>query len=305
MEKNNIVRFPQNINVYWSGTYSYCAPNGSIETFLKHINPNITVIFTCTDGIVSDALCKEVTQENPFLFLNEKYLSSLESKAIPNTVPFICALATRDVYRKNILLLPLDDYTFEHGMASIFKDVQMIPWEDRCSKVFWRGNPGGYERPTIRERVVTKLENNTYSDCKFAFSGKLGPYANNIDEKYKVHERNSFQDFLKYKYLLIIDGMTIASNHQWTFGSGAVPIMVTHPKNNWWFKKFLVPMKHYVPIEYDLSDLEEKLEWLANNDDKAHEIAKNAVEFSNEIFTSGFQKNYIINTINENLRCVV
>ena len=81
--------------------------------------------------------------------------------------------------------------------------------------------------------------------------------------------------------------------------------MITHPKNNYWFKKFLVPMKHYVPIEYDLSDLEEKLEWLVTNDDKAREIAENAMKFSQEVFSSNFQKNYIVNEINESLRCVV
>ena len=305
MGHSNLIRFPDNITVYWSGKYSDCRPNGSIEKFIRNINHNITILFPHADGIVSDVLCKEVTQEHPYCFFNEKNLFFLESKTISKTVPLIFALCTRDVNRKNILLLPLDDSTFEHGLTYIFKDIHIFPWESRSSKLFWRGNPGGYERPTMRERVITKLENNPYSDCKFSFLGQLGPYADNIHEKYKVQERNDFQDFFKYKYLLVVDGITIASNHQWVFGSGAVPIMITHPKNNYWFKKFLVPMKHYVPIEYDLSDLEEKLEWLVTNDDKAREIAENAMKFSQEVFSSNFQKNYIVNEINESLRCVV
>lgn len=304
-EKDNIVRIPANARVYWAGKYSECKPNGSIEKFLKNINPNITILFTQSDGIVSDVLCKEVTQEFPYLFFNENNLNDLELKAFPKTVPFICALCTRDVNKKNILLLPLDDFTFEFGLTSIFNNVNMITWENRCSKLFWRGNPGGYERPTMRERVVTKLYDNLHSDCKFSLLGRMGQYAETIDKKYIVDKRSELQEFLQYKYLLIVDGMIIASNHQWVFGSGAVPIMVTHPKNNWWFKKFLIPMKHYVPISYDLSDLEEKLEWLVNNDSEAREIAENAVKFSKEVFSSDFQKKYIINQINESLCCVV
>jgi len=69
--------------------------------------------------------------------------------------------------------------------------------------------------------------------------------------------------------------------------------MVTHPKNNWWFKKYLIPMKHYVPVSYDLSDLEEKIDWLLKNDDKAEEIASNSLDFSKAIISSTFQKKYI------------
>jgi hypothetical protein len=174
----------------------------------------------------------------------------------------------------------------------------MTPWEERTSKVFWRGNASGFDRPSIREKMIKKLFDNPYSDIKFSFFGDNGVYANTkIDKKYIVETRSTLQDYFGYKYLLIIDGNCIASNHQWVFGSGSVPIMITHPENNFWFKQFLKPMENYVPIQYDLSDLEEKLEWLVKNDDKAKQISEHAVKLSQQIFTSEFQKQYVTTEI--------
>jgi hypothetical protein len=69
--------------------------------------------------------------------------------------------------------------------------------------------------------------------------------------------------------------------------------MVTHPDNEYWFRKYLIPMVHYVPIQYDLSDLTEKLEWLANNDEDARAIAGNAMYLAKRVFTPMFQQEYI------------
>jgi hypothetical protein len=69
--------------------------------------------------------------------------------------------------------------------------------------------------------------------------------------------------------------------------------MVTHPDNEYWFKKYLVPMVHYVPIQYDLSDLHEKLQWLVDHDNEAKKIAENAMKFSKTVFSSEFQKAYV------------
>jgi len=293
---NNLVRIPENLNVYWNGHLSKCSPNGSIEQYLKTIDSGLTFLFPHGDGIVSAKVYDEVKQEVPYCFLHENKVQEIESKKLPNTTPLVCALSTRDVTYTNTLLLPLDDDTFEKGLASMLPKTNLA-WKDRHQKVFWRGNPGGYERPTMRERVVTLLKHNKDADCKFAFSGRLESYADDFHTKYEIVSRCPFQDFFTYKYLLVIDGISIASNHQWVFGTGSVPILVTHPRNNWWFKKYLIPMENYVPIKYDLSDLEEKLQWLIEHDDKAQKIAENALNLANSIFTPDFQKKYIMDEI--------
>jgi hypothetical protein len=112
------------------------------------------------------------------------------------------------------------------------------------------------------------------------------------DEQFAPH-RIGISDHYHSKYILIVDGNVIASAHQWVFGSGSVPIMITHPDNRYWFQQYLKPMKDYVPISYDLSDLEEKIEWLVAHDEEAKQIAENALLFAATIFSSKFQKRYI------------
>jgi hypothetical protein len=101
-------------------------------------------------------------------------------------------------------------------------------------------------------------------------------------------------EHFRYKYILIVDGTHIASNHMWVFGSGAVPIMITHPDNDYWFRRFIVPMVHYVPIEYhDLSDLEEKIKWLQEHDFEAKNIMNNAMHLAETVFSPEFQQQYL------------
>lgn len=299
LKLNHIVRVPEQISVYWSGKYSDFRPNGYIETFVKNLNIHraTSFLFFQNDGIMSDRNFNEIissTTESRIVIVPDSSCKIIESYAKPNTFRIVCGLCTRGTTKQNVLLLPLDDEIFEYGLSCIFKDINMIAWENRKSKLFWRGNASGFDRPSIREKLVKQLFDNAYSDIRFSFFRDNGVYANTkIDKKYIVETRSELQDHLEYKYLLIIDGNCIASNHQWVFGSGSVPVMVTHPENNWWFKHFLKPMENYVPINYDLSDLEEKLEWLVKNDDKAKQITENAMKLSQEIFTSEYQKKYI------------
>jgi len=45
--------------------------------------------------------------------------------------------------------------------------------------------------------------------------------------------------------------------------------------------------------------LKEKIEWVINNDSEAEKIAENALKFSREVFSSEFQKKYLMNKINQ------
>jgi spore maturation protein CgeB len=78
--------------------------------------------------------------------------------------------------------------------------------------------------------------------------------------------------------------------------------LITHPGSRWWFYDELRPMVNYVPIHYDLSDLVEKIEWLLSHDEEAQQIALNALELSNRVFSPTFQQDYINNGIQQILQ---
>ena len=292
---NTITRRMKGANVYWAGKYSICAPRRTIEdiVFNTIADKPLDIIFTQDDGIFSRYEYNEIlktTTETRIVISSESSYNSLNGRSI------ICALSTRGYSNNNVLLLPLDDDTCKLGLSHIFPS--MPDWDSRKSIAFWRGNLGGYERPSVRENIVMKLHGNVHSDVKFAFFGYNGTYSENIDKKF-IGDRCEMDKFLEYKYLLIIDGTCIASNLQWVFGSGSVPVLITHPKNDWWFKSYVKDMENCIMINYNLSNLEEKIEWLVQNDDKAKEIAINATTLAQKIFTPQFQKAYIRSRIAE------
>lgn len=270
---------PEHDSIYWWGEMSKCYTNGAIEKYLHQFlntqSKKTTLLFSKGDGNV-----------------DSKEYESILSKTKENTVPVIASLCSRKKYN-SMLFVPLDDETFERGLDEMLQKYTKPTWEDRKSIAFWRGCLSGYDTPSLRERVVRYLSTNQYSDVKCV--PRACGQTSHIPEL--EVERCPFEKHFEHKYLLIIDGNTLASNHQWVFGSGAVPIMITHPDNIYWFSKFLKPMKNYIPIKYDLSDLDEKIEWLVQNDDKAKEIAENALKFSKVIFTPTFQKYYIENEV--------
>jgi hypothetical protein len=69
--------------------------------------------------------------------------------------------------------------------------------------------------------------------------------------------------------------------------------MITHPKNDYWFKRYLKPMVNYVPISYDLTDLHEKIDWLQCHPEEANSIAEEALRFSQRVFSPEFQRYHI------------
>jgi hypothetical protein len=60
-------------------------------------------------------------------------------------------------------------------------------------------------------------------------------------------------------------------------------------------------MENYVPIEYDLSNLDTMLKWLVDNDELARGIAENAKSLADRIFTPEYQKEYLL----QELRSIV
>ena len=298
-EKNSIIRVPSNLRVYWDGPYSRCHAHKDIEGYINSsINKQklpISAIFSMSDGIVDktefNTLQKNLGYELVANTCETDYLELMKS-VVPDTIPLICMLCSRNFTRPNLMLLPLDDDTFKVGLEQVLAGIKRPSWEERKPIAFWRGGSSGFDRPkTIRMKVTEKLFGNPLTDVRITKWGTLENEKDIPEEHFG--NRCSLEKHFEYKYIFIIDGNLIASNHQWVFGSGSVPIMVTHPGNNYWFKNYLIPMKHYVPISYDLSDLEEKIEWLVNNDDKAKEIATNALEFSREVFNPSFQRKYI------------
>lgn len=297
---SGIVRVPSTVPLYWSGGYSHCHVGSSIEQYvldaIRRQSKKVSAIFTQSDGLIEDGLfdtmISTLGREDKANTPAGKVCAELEAAKREGTAPVLCMLCTRRFQRDNLLLLPLDDHTFDTGLKNVLASVHKPAWKDRKSVAFWRGGSSGCERPTLRLRVLDCLYDYPHADVR-ATPGGWDFNDKDIPPHYFTSERASIETHVENKYILIVDGNCIASAHQWVFGSGSVPIMITHPDNDYWFKRYLKPMVHYVPVTYDLSDLREKIQWLVDHDGEAEQIAKNAMQFADTHFTPEFQRAYV------------
>lgn len=95
-----------------------------------------------------------------------------------------------------------------------------------------------------------------------------------------------------YKYIINVDGHVSAYRLSLEMRMGSV-ILLADSKYRMWFRKYLVPYEHYIPIKEDLSDLYEKILWCKSNDEKCEEIAQNAKKFYYKYLTKNSILDYM------------
>jgi hypothetical protein len=87
---------------------------------------------------------------------------------------------------------------------------------------------------------------------------------------------------IAYKYQLLIDGNSCAySRAYWQLFSNCVTFKQESPAVQWYYAD-LKPYVHYIPLQNDLSDLVEKLQWAKDHDREALQISRQAQEFAKE-----------------------
>ena len=275
----------------WYGSFSICKVDGPIIRFMKSVIEELPVnkrlIIPFADGFMDIRNYMHCIKD----------LQDLNNVSTPDDI--VGVLCSRNLLDSRLIYMPLDDESFEKGVLSI---VSPVEWNQKKPIAYWRGGPTGKVFPSVRTNLV--MRSNAKIDAKLTRGNDYmltraypGPLMNLYDEDTYWSDRVPAQEHANYKYLFIVDGNCIASAHQWTFGSGSVPVMITHPNNEFWFKKYLKPMETFVPIDYSLCDLEEKIQWLIDNDDKARQIAENAVHFAKTVLSPEFQREHLRNEI--------
>lgn len=142
-------------------------------------------------------------------------------------------------------------------------------WPDKIKKALWRGRDSREERLNLVVMARKKPELYDAALTNFFFfkydEKKYGPKAKHI----------SFFDFFKWKYQINIDGTVAAYRLPYLLAGDSLVLKQQSPYYEHFYDD-LQPWTHYVPFKRDLSDLEEKLKWAMDNDEKVKEIIKNA-----------------------------
>jgi hypothetical protein len=251
-------------------------PDTPLKTLLKELVkryrvPDVDFIYYQWDVIRKDFF-KESKHYAPIFV-------SARDKALDRVVLFI------DWYYD----IACQDSGWNALIRSINKNQHRWPWNQKINQLFWRGG--------VMDGSYTPINWMTYPRGRLVYESKVlhteaidaafvGLHPELVaDPRYFIENNYTSShvdpvDQLQYKYLIDVDGVTCTfSALPWKLLSGSV-VMKQKTSDIMWFYKELIPWKHYIPLEKDLSDLQEKLLWALHHDREVKEIARNGREFA-------------------------
>lgn len=279
-----------NESYYLAGTRKV-AVGGPIEQYVASVlQPTMIGVFPKTDMLVDSKeflRMRESSWNDPAI---HDIASVLErTPKVPGLAPIVCVDTSRSISSPNVLLLPSDDTSFTEGIKL---SCDRPSWESRKAMAVWRGASSGCEHPSLRLQTARAIASHPSVDFKFTRGGWDQNDAQIPSELFGAPM--SVSDQLAFKYILSIDGNGAASNIEWVFASGAVPIVVSGTSVNFWFKSKLQDGVNCILVNSDnLSALPDRIAWLQANDDEARRIAEAAVTFSQTELSPDSQRRYL------------
>ena len=156
-------------------------------------------------------------------------------------------------------------------------------YEKKLEKLVWRGS--SYRK--WRDEFVEMYGNNSHCDV-----GMINIKGTTLDESfYKAPLSRETQ--LRYKYILSLEGIDVATNLKWIAQSNSLCFMKRPKHESWFMENSLIPNHHYVEINEDLEDVVTKIEYFNEYPQEAKVIVRNFqsyfcqfLEFKNELLIS-------------------
>ena len=219
------------------------------------------------------------------VFEAEKLRKRLQKKYI---------LSYSTIYAMSDTVVPVPDYKFWCGIGRYAGEYNLEESLKLCeesgknrplyNKAFWAGN--------------ISMEKMRIALCRFAerYPEVIETNRLEIDSLTKklTGQYIEMRYFPQYKYLIDIRGAGWTDRVKFLLAMRRPLLLVDRPFREYYFDR-LEPMKHFVPIKEDLSDLLEKIEYL----DKNPEVYKYIVENASEFVHSNFKRELILKELRD------
>ncbi|MGV2432190.1 MAG UNVERIFIED_CONTAM: glycosyltransferase family 90 protein [Rickettsiaceae bacterium] len=157
-------------------------------------------------------------------------------------------------------------------------------WNRKIEKAFWRGSSSGgvYTRsnwqdfPRMKLLELSSLHPALLDAKLTSLTQDDDNLRDEIAEKYPIAIYVSQADHTKYKIQIAMEGgLSSLSSELWRLLSNSV-LLKQKSNNIKWFYPILQEGKHFISINYDVSDLIEKIDWVLAHDSESEEIASRA-----------------------------
>jgi hypothetical protein len=172
--------------------------------------------------------------------------------------------------------------------------IDKLKFKHKKSKIVWRGAttgfPSGHPRyhPADRFTLVENFFlNNDFIDVGFS------SIIQNQDayEKY-IKTTMSIEEFRSFKYIMSVEGNDKDSGLNWKLKSNSVVFMPKPRISSWLMEETLIDKFHYIQVNDDFSDLQEKFIWCEDNPNICADIIENAQTHMGQ-FEDLSKENYI------------
>ena len=140
-----------------------------------------------------------------------------------------------------------------------------IPYQKKQNKLVWRGSVHQPHRVKFLEK---------FYDRSSLFD--VGSFNKDNEESRYAASFMTINDQLKSKFILSIEGNDVATNTKWIMSSNSMCFMTKPKFETWLMEGRLIPNYHYVLINDDYSNLEEKINYYIENTNEAEGIISNA-----------------------------
>jgi len=205
---------------------------------------------------------------------------------------------------KKSILLPLEDLYIPNYHINILKDD--IPFQTKIKSCIWRGSDSGpFYYDSKPDKFGIKRSSRKDLLVKYFDKYNIGLSSNQYKKNYHNFESKkyvkgplSIKEHLKYMFIISVEGNDFATNLNWILLSNSVPLLAEPYIETWSLESKLVPFIHYVPLNTDFSDLDEKIEWCINNLEKCEDIVYNSKLFALQFFDIDKEYKLINSVIN-------
>lgn len=160
-----------------------------------------------------------------------------------------------------------------------------IPWSKKRNAAVFRGILTGLEydrlgtddekcQELIRCKLVYETATSEFIDAKLTSTfNKMPEVFHGVKLTGKELKK---EEIMSYKVIIILEGNDVSSGLKWGMLSKSVVVMPKPRYSSWSMEELLEPWVQYVPIENDLSDVEEKVQWVLQHQSEAQRISHRA-----------------------------
>jgi len=181
-------------------------------------------------------------------------------------------------------------------------------WSEKKNKAIFRGGAGGcgytaetnqrlklitFKNDLLDVGLTTKNKTIDSKSIKFDPIYGIGMLNTNIKSANFV----TIQEQSNYKYIIHVDGNIQAYRLLTTMRTGSLILRVKSEYTSW-VDHLIKPNIHYILINADLSNLEERIQWCIEHDKECEIIAKNSLSFSTTMSDETIIKKYF-----QKIRC--